>query len=421
MPKLSHYMILAVLIGNSLGAIGQAGNTRATLHENSGVPTPVSGDSWLTHLNRPFNDTSMGKTGELGPASDDMEPTPATLDVALPTSATALSGADLYRMNCRGCHGAEGLGAPPEINSVINPVRATSAPLVIERMKSRGLDISPAAANELAGEAREALLKRLHQGGDKMPSFSYLTEPEIASILAYLKQLADMPGAAREQKTISESPGRVGELIVKSTCHICHDGAGPNPTREQLLQGAIPPLQTLTSRVNQAKFIRKVTHGSPIVMGEVPMLYRGRMPVFYYLTPQEAADAYLYLNYYPPVEKAREVHAVALSEASGMPPGDGSSSGGGALDHSNSERETKDAGFSQSTIVLFAALFCAVFALVAGGLAFTIREFSRMSPPNPPLRASSESPVKVECQRTTSVSRAVSRYSISEPAHTISH
>ena len=29
--------------------------------------TPVAGESWLTHLNRPFNETSMGKTWRLGP------------------------------------------------------------------------------------------------------------------------------------------------------------------------------------------------------------------------------------------------------------------------------------------------------------------------------------------------------------------
>ena len=31
-------------------------------------PTPVAGESWLQHLHRSFDDTSMGKTGQLGPA-----------------------------------------------------------------------------------------------------------------------------------------------------------------------------------------------------------------------------------------------------------------------------------------------------------------------------------------------------------------
>jgi len=43
-----------------------------------------------------------------------------------------------------------------------------------------------------------------------------------------------------------------------------------------------------------------VTTGAPITMGTPPALYRGRMPVFAYLTQDEAAAAYLYLMLYPP-------------------------------------------------------------------------------------------------------------------------
>jgi hypothetical protein len=57
-------------------------------------------------------------------------------------------------------------------------------------------------------------------------------------------------------------------------------------------------------RTNLSDFIRKVTKGAPIIMGEPPFSYRdtygGRMPVFSYLSEDEAADAYLYLTLYPP-------------------------------------------------------------------------------------------------------------------------
>jgi hypothetical protein len=33
------------------------------------APTAVSGESWLNHLHRTFDETSMGKTGQLGPPS----------------------------------------------------------------------------------------------------------------------------------------------------------------------------------------------------------------------------------------------------------------------------------------------------------------------------------------------------------------
>ena len=87
---------------------------------------------------------------------------------------------------------------------------------------------------------------------------------------------------------------------------------GPDPGPQQLLDGAIPPLNTLTTRKSQPEFIQKVTVGAPILMGTPPLLCRGRMPVFYYLSEEEAADAYLYLTRYPPSEKARSEPAIAL-------------------------------------------------------------------------------------------------------------
>jgi len=111
---------------------------------------------------------------------------------------------------------------------------------------------------------------------------------------------ADVRGAADKQFTVRESAYRVGEHIVKSTCHVCHNAVGPNPSPSEMLEGAIPPLSTLTTRVTLPDFVRKVTHGSPIVEGTPPTPYRGRMPVYPYLTQDEAAAAYQYLILYPP-------------------------------------------------------------------------------------------------------------------------
>jgi len=162
------------------------------------------------------------------------------------------------------------------------------------------MDVSPANAEEMARQSKTALLLRLHKGGENMPPFPHLSEPEISVLMAYLKQLAGFPGAEREQVTVIESRVRVGEHIVKSTCHICHDATGPNPSPEQLLEGAIPPLSTLTARKELAEFVRKVTQGAPVLMGVPPLLYRGRMPVFGYLSEDDAADVYLYLTFHQP-------------------------------------------------------------------------------------------------------------------------
>jgi len=276
---------------------------QARVARNDESVTPVEGESWLSHLRRPFNQTSMGKTWELGPPpSMPWEETPGwqlELTPGFATQIATLHGSDLYRLSCRGCHGESGLGAPPEINSVIGPVQATSVGVTMTRMKKAGREMSRADVTEAAKESRELLLKRLHSGGQDMPPPT-LSESEIRSIFAYLEQLSDIPGAERRQLAVRESPYRVGEHIARSTCHVCHNATGPNPTPQQILDGTIPPLSTLTTRVSLPDFVRKVTNGAPIIMGTPPMPYRGRMPVFSYLSADEAADVYQYLLLYPP-------------------------------------------------------------------------------------------------------------------------
>ena len=291
--------------------------------------TDVQGESWLSHLARGFNETSMGKTGRLGPSEAlpgdnilGLESQPLPI---LARQAVTVRGADLYRMNCRGCHGESGLGAPPEINSVINPVRSTSVVLVMERMKAVGMDVSPTTAAAMAKQSKAALLLRLHEGGQDMPSFPHLSEPEIRALVAYLKQLAGVPGAEREQVTLRIPRTRVGEHIAKSTCHICHSASGANPNPQQLLDGAIPPLSALTARKDLSGFVGKVTEGAPVMMGTPPLLCRGRMPVFGYLSEDEAEDVYLYLTLHPPPTSPNATTAASLISVGSAPPGGGSS------------------------------------------------------------------------------------------------
>jgi mono/diheme cytochrome c family protein len=296
---------LKTLLGVFILSSSLSGQTVGT----KAVPvTTVEGESWLSHLHRSFNDTSMGKTWELGPPppmpGEESPRGQPELTPGFATQTVTLRGSDLYRLNCQGCHGGSGLGAPPEINSVINPVRATSVTVILERTKKTGQEMSRADAAVLAKQAKALLIQRFHKGGEAMPPFPQLSELEIRSIVAYLERLSDVPGAEKNQVAVKESPYRVGEHIVKSTCHICHSAAGPNPDPQQLLDGAIPPLSTLTTRMSLSEFIRKVTNGAPVIMGAQPFSYRdsyrGRMPVFRYLSDDEAADAYLYLTLFPP-------------------------------------------------------------------------------------------------------------------------
>ena len=82
------------------------------------VVTAVEGESWLEHLHRSFDETSMGKSsGIYGPAA----PMPSEWPLPHPTlklsntfteQSTTLSGSDLYRLKCQGCHGSSGAGDP---------------------------------------------------------------------------------------------------------------------------------------------------------------------------------------------------------------------------------------------------------------------------------------------------------------------
>ena len=271
------------------------------------VVTPVEGESWLEQRHRAFGATSMGKSSFVyGPAAsmsgEGQPPHPALqLSNKFTGQTSRLYGSDLYRLKCQACHGASGAGAPPEINSVIDPVRATSARMYMDRMKKAGMDVTSKDAAALAKQARGTLLARLHKGGTDMPSPNPdLTDVEVRSLFAYLRELAGIPGAEKQQVPVVEPPLRVGEHIVKSTCHICHASVGHNPSPRELLEGQIPPLSSLTSRLGLNEFVTKVTAGASALEGSPAAAVRGHMPVFTYLTPDEAADAYLYLSQYPP-------------------------------------------------------------------------------------------------------------------------
>ena len=257
--------------------------------------TPVQGPSTLNHLHRTIEGSSMGWGGQWS--------APLNLNTPPPRVGTGgefvVNGADLYRISCRACHRPNGEGAPPEINSIIGPVQSASARWLTERMKSMGRPADPAFIRQLTSSTEADLRKRLKTGGHDMPSFDHLSDDEINVLRPFLDQMAGLPGAEGRQRYISEPPARVGELIVKGTCHICHDATGPDspPTA---LNAVIPPLSSMSHQKTFADFVRKVREGTPIPMGSSGISSRGRMPVFNYLTEREAAAAYSYLSMFPP-------------------------------------------------------------------------------------------------------------------------
>ena len=262
------------------------------------IVTPVVGPSWLTHLGIALRNTDLGKGAQrYGPAADQSR---QELQESLGVRRTIqITGADLYRFNCQACHRAEGTGSPPEIHSLLGPVQGTPLASVRKQLHRQGGRSTEKIARADTNRARASVLARMHQGGRRMPPRDYLKDDDMGVLFAYLTQLAATPNASR-QSTRVITWARLGELVVKGTCHICHDAVGPSPSGPALLAGAIPSLDSVLRSKRIAEFVHKARNGEVVSVNDPVLRHRGRMPVFYYLRDEEAAAAYVYLATYPP-------------------------------------------------------------------------------------------------------------------------
>ncbi|HKI85870.1 MAG TPA: c-type cytochrome [Thermoanaerobaculia bacterium] len=257
--------------------------------------TPVQGEAWVKHLGLTVTGSPLGRVGRWG--ANKKAPQPKVTEKR-EGDTFILTGADLYRLDCRACHGPNGEGAPPVINALIGPARASSAVAIREDMKKRGFTMDEAMAKQLAVQGEKAIRHRLEFGGTKMPAFAHLQGVEVDALLAYLHELAGVPGAAKEQMVISEPAVRVGEHLVKGTCHTCHDSTGPGSGLQPVAPpGQVPSLASLMRDRSVDQVVRKVLKGTPIPEKSAQ---RGEMPVFRYLTRDDIIAVYDYLATYPP-------------------------------------------------------------------------------------------------------------------------
>jgi mono/diheme cytochrome c family protein len=166
-------------------------------------------------------------------------------------------------------------------------------------MKQEGRAGTGSAARAEAGRAQTDLHNRIQKGGQRMPPLAHLQEADFAALYAYLGQLAGFPDTpTQSRRTVSWS--RLGEHVIKGTCHICHDAVGPRPSGQAVAQGTIPPFTTLLEEKPVVDFVTKVRSGAAVRTGDPAFHYRGRMPVFPYLRDLEVAAAYQFLVDYPP-------------------------------------------------------------------------------------------------------------------------
>jgi mono/diheme cytochrome c family protein len=267
------------------------------------LASALQGPSWIKLKGLTISNTHMGQMGGAAlsnaSAQDKLKPLMQTFLSTFrsnPEQASAIlnqeflvAGADLYRWNCRGCHGPDGKGFDPEINSVIGPVQGTSAALTRARMEARGIDADDEMVAQVSQLAEQSLRDRLQHGGTSMPSFAYLRPNEIEALLGYLEKLAAVPGSKRDGLLVSESPTRVGAHILRGTCHICHDGTGPGAGEAALMHGSIPSLASMPRDHSLSGLVHQIQYGSCSTM---KLTGSDVMPAYAYLTEDEIAAVY---------------------------------------------------------------------------------------------------------------------------------
>ncbi len=286
----------------------------SNLKAGNAITLAAEGPSWLKHLGLAVGQTHMGQMGGSDVASSapgKPQLTPAASAASLksviqrflatfrsnPAQASEIlnetfvaSGADLYRWNCQACHGPEGKGALPEINSVLGPVQGTSAALTKKRMEARGIDADDDMVKQVSELAEVSLRDRLQHGGKSMPSFEYLRADEADALLGYLEKLAAVPPTERAALRVPESAARVGQQILRGTCHICHDATGPGAGESDMLQGVIPSLTSISKDHSLSGIMHQVQYGSSDMMRVANVEV---MPAYPYFTQEEIAAVYL--------------------------------------------------------------------------------------------------------------------------------
>src|SRR5271165_6603799 len=97
-------MVIVILLAGHCASAQVSGPSAPAQKAVGGKDVPVtavSGESWLVHLNRSFNETSMGKTGHLGPPAPAPGETASQwpdLVASIAPQTLTLHGSDLYRL-----------------------------------------------------------------------------------------------------------------------------------------------------------------------------------------------------------------------------------------------------------------------------------------------------------------------------------
>lgn len=293
---------MVVRLVTALTCFGQASSAEEVvvaddLTTRSGVAA-VSESSVYNRFALGIDWAGFGKIGDLGLAPQRLAK--LNREVSEPIGGVRwmergfrLSGQDLYRLSCRSCHGAAGQGLQPHVPPLSDPIRAISPMMVSRRMAERGRPISDDVAKSIASRAEATLRQRLREGGHIMPPFAHLDAEETKVLLGYLQSLVGVPAEEKRPQEIDRSAFRIGELVTRGVCLICHNAT--ERYRSARLDRDVPNVDDFVEDYPLNKFVRKVRTGLADA-DETP----GRMPSFKYLTHEELSATYIYLAAFPP-------------------------------------------------------------------------------------------------------------------------
>jgi len=160
-----------------------------------------------------------------------------------------ISGRDLFRLNCSGCHGENRAGNPPAFPSLIEIDRKMTQRDIIDQIKA---------------------------GKNIMPSFSHLSEVQIDAIVEFVY--------SGEEKMMVENIRNPGEMLVQSNCVRCHrlTASDPRPADARWMEPA--HLSGVDNRFSFADFSAIVENG------------RCYMPSFSHFDEAEKEKIYQFLQ-----------------------------------------------------------------------------------------------------------------------------
>ncbi len=138
----------------------------------------------------------------------------------------SITGKDIYRLNCAGCHGTD---------------------------RSGYSDIYPSLIKIQERVSKEEVLKQINNGQGQMPPFPHLTPEEKNALIAFLFE---------EKNEIVKSPiENLGERIFMSNCASCHRATvnDPKPPNVRMMEPA--PLAGATKRFTKEEIFKILETG----------------------------------------------------------------------------------------------------------------------------------------------------------------